>query len=198
MFRGVKLTAPDRVTRPIPSSNRMPPDVTAPEMQAPAVAHPTTAPSDPHAPHEPDRIETIIEPSRGWIGVNWREMFRGRELLYFLIWRDIKVRYKQAVLGAGWAILQPVLSMIIFTLVFGVGLSFETRPAAHVPYTDLRLLRAAAVAVLRHGPEHGRHVAAGPAEHPHQDLLPAPVRPDGGRRRRAVRHGDLVRRSLPS
>jgi lipopolysaccharide transport system permease protein len=112
----------------------MPPDVTAPEMHAPAVAHPTTAPTDHPAPRESEAIETVIEPSRGWIGVNWGEMLRARELLYFLIWRDIKVRYKQAVLGAGWAIIQPVLSMIIFTVVFGVGLSLKRDLPAHVPY----------------------------------------------------------------
>src|SRR5258708_19101521 len=63
--------------------------------------------------------ETIIEPTTGWIGVNWREMFQSRELLYFLIWRDLKVRYKQAILGVGLVVLQPVMNMILFTLVFG-------------------------------------------------------------------------------
>jgi lipopolysaccharide transport system permease protein len=113
----------------------MPPDVTAPEIQAPAVVHAIGAPSDNAAPGESDVVETVIEPSRGWIGVNWGEMLRSRELLYFLIWRDIKVRYKQAMLGAGWAIIQPVLSMIIFTVVFGVGLSLKRDLPAHVPYT---------------------------------------------------------------
>jgi lipopolysaccharide transport system permease protein len=62
---------------------------------------------------------TIIRPSRGWIGLDIKELWRYRELLYFLIWRDIKVRYKQSLLGAGWAILQPLLTMIIFTIFFG-------------------------------------------------------------------------------
>jgi lipopolysaccharide transport system permease protein len=62
---------------------------------------------------------TIIRPSRGWMGVNIGELWRYRELLYFLIWRDIKVRYKQSVLGVAWAILQPFLTMVIFTLFFG-------------------------------------------------------------------------------
>ena len=51
---------------------------------------------------------TIIKPSRGWSAINLRELFRYRELLYFLTWRDIKVRYKQTMLGAAWAILQPL------------------------------------------------------------------------------------------
>jgi len=62
---------------------------------------------------------TVIRPSRGWIGVDFKELWRYRELLYFLIWRDIKVRYKQSLLGASWAILQPLLTMIIFTVFFG-------------------------------------------------------------------------------
>jgi len=63
--------------------------------------------------------ELLIEPRKGWIGINWAELWRGRELLYFLVWRDVKVRYKQAVLGVAWAVLVPVLSMVIFTLIFG-------------------------------------------------------------------------------
>jgi lipopolysaccharide transport system permease protein len=62
---------------------------------------------------------TIIRPSRGWKGLDFKELWRYRELFYFLIWRDIKVRYKQSLLGAAWAILQPLLTMIIFTIFFG-------------------------------------------------------------------------------
>jgi lipopolysaccharide transport system permease protein len=62
---------------------------------------------------------TIIRPTRGWKGLNFKELWQYRELLYFLIWRDIKVRYKQSLLGAGWAIIQPLLTMIIFTVFFG-------------------------------------------------------------------------------
>src|SRR3989337_3286011 len=62
---------------------------------------------------------TRIEPSRGWVGVNLGELWRHRELLYFLIWRDVKVRYKQTLLGAAWAILKPRFSMGIFTIIFG-------------------------------------------------------------------------------
>jgi lipopolysaccharide transport system permease protein len=62
---------------------------------------------------------TIIQPTYGWKGIDFRELWRYRELLYFLVWRDIKVRYKQSLLGAGWAIIQPLLTMIIFTVFFG-------------------------------------------------------------------------------
>jgi lipopolysaccharide transport system permease protein len=61
----------------------------------------------------------VIRPSTGWVGLQLRELWEYRELLYFLIWRDVKVRYKQTILGVGWAILQPVLTMVIFAVVFG-------------------------------------------------------------------------------
>lgn len=75
--------------------------------------------------------ETIIQPTRGWIGVNWRELLEGRELLYFLVWRDLKVRYKQAILGVGWVVLQPIMNMILFTLVFGSAAGLNKRLAGH-------------------------------------------------------------------
>lgn len=84
--------------------------------------------SDPRAAKPADdapAIETILAPSKGWIGVNWAELFHTRELLYFLVWRDIKVRYKQAVLGASWVVLQPLFNMIVFTLVFGKAAGFD-------------------------------------------------------------------------
>src|ERR1044072_4787538 len=64
----------------------------------------------------PDHV-TVIEPAKGWQLINFRELWRYRELLYFLTWRDVKVRYKQTLLGAAWAILQPFLTMIVFTVV---------------------------------------------------------------------------------
>lgn len=61
---------------------------------------------------------TVIRPARGWSSINLNDLWVYRELVYFLTWRDIKVRYKQAVLGIGWAIFQPLLSMVIFTVIF--------------------------------------------------------------------------------
>src|SRR5580704_3719067 len=63
--------------------------------------------------------ERVIQSRPGWISVDWSELWQFRELLYFLIWRDVKVRYKQTALGVGWAVLVPVFSMIIFTMIFG-------------------------------------------------------------------------------
>jgi lipopolysaccharide transport system permease protein len=75
--------------------------------------------------------KTIIKPHRGPLQFNLRELWAYRELLIFLIWREVSVRYKQSVIGIGWAIIQPVVSMIIFTLIFG-GLA--NMPSDDVPY----------------------------------------------------------------
>jgi len=74
---------------------------------------------------------THIEPSRGWLDLGLRELLAYRELLYFLIWRDVKVRYKQTALGAAWAILQPFLGMVVFSLFFG---KLAGVPSEGVPY----------------------------------------------------------------
>jgi homopolymeric O-antigen transport system permease protein len=74
---------------------------------------------------------TLIRPSRGWRDLDLRELWESRELLFFLIWRDVKVRYKQTALGAAWAIVNPVLTMIVFSIFFG-GLAGI--PSDGVPY----------------------------------------------------------------
>lgn len=61
----------------------------------------------------------IIKPSRGWISLRLRDLWDYRELLYFLVWRDVKVRYKQTVLGVTWAIIQPLFAMVVFSIFFG-------------------------------------------------------------------------------
>jgi len=76
---------------------------------------------------EPSVHETVIEPRKGWIAVDWGEMARQRELLFFLIWRDIKVRYKQATLGVAWAVLQPLTQVVIFSLIFGAGFNLASK-----------------------------------------------------------------------
>ena len=73
----------------------------------------------------------IIEPTRGWLKINFREIWEYRELLYFLVWRDIKVRYKQTALGAAWAVLQPVMTMIVFSVFFG---RLAKVPSDGIPY----------------------------------------------------------------
>jgi lipopolysaccharide transport system permease protein len=78
----------------------------------------------------------ILRPSRGWGSLNLRDLWIYRELIYFfLTWRDIKVRYKQTALGASWAILQPVLAMIVFTIFFGGLLNVSS---GDVPYPIFR------------------------------------------------------------
>ena len=62
---------------------------------------------------------TVIEPGRGWTALRLNELWEYRELLFFLVWRDVKVRYKQTFLGAAWAILQPLAAMVVFTIFFG-------------------------------------------------------------------------------
>jgi lipopolysaccharide transport system permease protein len=64
--------------------------------------------------------ELVIEPQTGWQGIDWQELWRYHDLLFFLIRRELRVRYAQSVLGIGWAIIQPFVSMLVFTVVFGV------------------------------------------------------------------------------
>ena len=67
----------------------------------------------------PAPVVTLIRPAQGWQSINFGELWQFRELIFFLTWRDVKVRYKQTLLGAAWAILQPLLMMVIFTIFFG-------------------------------------------------------------------------------
>jgi lipopolysaccharide transport system permease protein len=96
----------------------------------------------PQAPSSAELV-TVIRPSRGWVVPDLRELWVYRELLYFLVWRDIKVRYKQTALGASWAIIQPFFTMVVFSLFFGrlAGIPSDGVPypifsfAALVPWT---------------------------------------------------------------
>lgn len=72
-----------------------------------------------------------IEPSRGWVSLKLHELWEYRELLYLLTWRDVKVRYKQTVLGAAWAIIQPFFTMVVFSLFFG---KLAKVPSDGIPY----------------------------------------------------------------
>ncbi|HEY5866637.1 MAG TPA: ABC transporter permease, partial [Candidatus Tectomicrobia bacterium] len=80
-----------------------------------------------------------IEPSRGWVSLKLRELWEYRELLYLLAWRDVKIRYKQTVLGAAWAIIQPFFSMVVFSLFFGhlAKMSSDGVPYPIFSYTAL-------------------------------------------------------------
>ncbi len=74
----------------------------------------------------------VIQPSRGLLHLDLGALWQYRELLYFLVWRDVKVRYKQTAIGAAWAILQPMLTMLIFTVIFG---HFARIPSDGLPYS---------------------------------------------------------------
>jgi len=75
--------------------------------------------------------EILIEPPKSWFSLRLREVWAYRELLYFFVWRDIKVRYKQTVLGVAWSVLQPLLTMVLFSFVFG---KLAKIPTDGIPY----------------------------------------------------------------
>ena len=77
------------------------------------------------------RQKLILEPTKGWISLRLKEIWIYRELLYFLIWRDVKVRYKQTALGAAWAMIQPVSTMVVFSIFFG---KLGKIPSDGIPY----------------------------------------------------------------
>ena len=82
-------------------------------------------------PDDQDIPAVKIEPSQGWVPIGFSELWKYRELLYFLIWRDLKVRYKQTILGAAWAVIQPFFTMVVFSLFFG---HLAQMPSDGIPY----------------------------------------------------------------
>lgn len=92
---------------------------------------PASEPFQPRVQPTEEVSDLIIRPRRGWTPLNLGDLWRHHELLYFLTWRDVKLRYRQTALGAAWAVLQPVLTMIIFTVIFG---HFARVPSDGVPY----------------------------------------------------------------
>lgn len=85
----------------------------------------------PNASMVSSETHIVIEPPRGWAALDLQELWQYRELLFFLAWRDIKLRYKQTALGAAWAILQPLLTMIVFSVIFG---ELAKLPSNGIPY----------------------------------------------------------------
>jgi lipopolysaccharide transport system permease protein len=83
--------------------------------------------------------EILIAPQHGWMPLNLRELWEHRELLYLLVWRNIKIRYKQTVLGAAWAVIPAVMTMVVFTLIFGhlAHLASDGSPYALFSYCAL-------------------------------------------------------------
>lgn len=94
-------------------------------LRTPAYHEPTPTPAGGR--------ETVLRARRGWIAVDWRELWDFRELFGFLVWRDIKARYKQAVLGLGWAVLQPLIALALMTTIGGLA-GIRDRVQADVPY----------------------------------------------------------------
>jgi lipopolysaccharide transport system permease protein len=79
----------------------------------------------------PEKPTVVIAPSKSWRALDWPALWAYRELLYFLAWRDVMIRYKQTLLGAAWAVIQPVMTMVIFTLFFG---KLAKVPSDGIPY----------------------------------------------------------------
>ena len=78
-----------------------------------------------------DQPTLRIAPPRGWLDIDFRELWQARELLYFFVWRDIKIRYKQTAIGAAWAVIQPFMTMVVFSLFFG---HLAKMPSNGLPY----------------------------------------------------------------
>lgn len=99
--------------------------------------------ANPTEPAASNRPVTIVVPPKGWIALNLGELWDFRDLLYFWVWRNLKVRYKQTILGASWAIIQPFFTMVVFSIFFGelAGIPSEGLPypvfayCALVPWT---------------------------------------------------------------
>jgi homopolymeric O-antigen transport system permease protein len=125
------LNSPQRLSEPAEETNQGFPDVSA-ERPLHAVRDVAPAPATERSP------VLVIERKRA-IGLELRDIWAHRELFYFLAWRDVKVRYKQTVLGASWAILQPLISMVVFTLLFGrlARVPSEGEPYAIFSYAGL-------------------------------------------------------------
>lgn len=103
-----------------------------PGSKAPAELSQASAAAESADGSAPPRVPHIhIEPPRGWVSLDLRELWAYREVLYFLTWRTIKVRYKQTVLGVAWAIVQPLCAMIIFSIFFG---RLGRLPSDGIPY----------------------------------------------------------------
>src|SRR5262252_5848225 len=98
----------------------------------PDTTRPSLAPASPVLQSLPPRApRVVIRPQRGLFDLELGTIWAYRQLLYFFAWRDVKVRYKQTLIGAGWAIIQPLTTMVIFTLIFG---KFARIPSDGLPY----------------------------------------------------------------
>src|SRR5215204_1618312 len=106
----LERTRPDEEEVDVPEGSR-----TRQLQEMSTLSSEVAAPAVPVVHSQAEMPEMVICPRKGWIAIDWSELWRHRELLYFLVWRDVKVRYKQALLGVAWAVLAPVITVAIFT-----------------------------------------------------------------------------------
>ena len=105
------------------------------------LATPTIISSSPSASsHLSSVTEIVIEPRVGWRLVDWRELWDYRDLFRFLVWREIKVRYAQSTLGVAWAIIQPLFSMMVFTIIFGLLAGVKSDGAPYAVFSFVALV----------------------------------------------------------
>lgn len=113
--------------KPVATSSAL--SSTTPTENSPAAAQEAKALADPAAQRPVPVVR--LQPSKGWVPVKLNELWEYRELLFFMIWRDVKVRYKQTVMGMSWAVIQPFFTMVIFSLFFG---RLAQVPSDGIPY----------------------------------------------------------------
>ena len=143
---------------------------------------------------EAPEFELVIRPRPGWISVDWKELWQFRELMYFQVWRDVKVRYKQTALGVAWAILVPVFSMVIFTMIFGNFADMKGKLPLGENYSLFVYAGLAAVDIVCNGAGDGRTGAGESAGDDFENLFSSPVRAGSGGRRGVCGYGVVVRR----
>jgi lipopolysaccharide transport system permease protein len=110
----------------------------------------------------PERAERVfrIHPTKGWVGLKLKELWEYKELLYFLVWRDVRVRYKQTALGAAWAVMQPLFTMLIFSVFFG---RLAKVPSDGIPYPIFSLTALVPWTFFVHGLTQGSDSLVGSA-----------------------------------
>ncbi len=110
----------------------------------------------PAAAGEPENLPVIrIQPSRGWVSLQLDELWKYRELIYFFAWRNVKIRYKQTVMGASWAIIQPFFTMLVFSLFFG---RLAKMPSDGIPYPIFSYAALVPWTFFAHGLAQGSNV----------------------------------------
>ena len=125
-------------------------------------------------PPLPREVADLAPTHAVWSAFNLGDLWLYRELIYFLTWRDVKVRYKQTALGAAWAILQPFLTMVVFTISLA---GWPRCPSDGIPYPLFSYTGTAAMGLFTKADRGRRSLAGHEPQHDHQGLFPAPVYP---------------------